>query len=413
MSCSTFKTIIIVVTSNAITLLLIWMYINNIFHYIKLRNKVTIISHDNIKEFNLRRISYSIDSLRRYVGIGNFMEIYYYNIAKYCADDSIRYYTTTNKTKHKFKYFGELLILMPIHEDDMLYICSELKHKLITTNSWEYYTNMTKDVYKKSRISNTRSSEWYPKVNDLVITFDNTPFINIIGKHLNRSFNKYYETRKNENNFIIYECDIGIHIRLGDLLNTPNPLKGIYTSVFFKDAVEMLLNSKPYCANIDTQNKTIYIVTQISKNAVRSSNNYNYYHDLANQIINIISQELSIKYSKKGYNIKIISTNTIDDWNLLRRIKNLICTASSFCHAAAVGNIYGTNGIQIFPNFLDSWHFIDLKTKYNNIYPYNRHLIKYDKKYGILCSAMNSLKWNTPQLQHKLLNYIKTGDMSQ
>ena len=360
----------------------------------KINNAAIFPRKGNNVNFTIKGIEF----YRGYYGFGNFMEKWFFDLSYQCINDKI-----VNFTYHPTKDYSDFIEFIPTNTSIILDICNQFRSNIMQNMEWKYFFNLSMDAYKSS----DEKFKLCPSCTQSMVVYNNDAFIDTIYGYFEDSFNNYYNKYNNSNeNINILDCDIGVHIRLGDLLGTPNKFKGIYTAPFFIDAVHEILKYNKKCIN--EYKKNIYIVTQISKESIRSSKHFNWFHELSNKIIYIIKDELYSNFSNIGYNITIISTNTIDDWNFLRNCKNVVCTVSSYCHTALLVSKYGSTTNVVFDAFLEK---NEIKTiiNYYKIFPSNMHLIDFKHEYGMRCQELNQLKWSQKEFETEMLNWIKTG----
>ena len=339
-------------------------------------------------------------------GFGNFLEDYFHKLSCQCLlllyeyKNITSYDHTIRKTGYN-RFYYHFVEYVPHGIDYIDSVCSPFLCYIEEHNFTDFYNKERRDDICWRKI---RGAPWGSIG---LVSYYNTPFIKAISTEFNRvlyNFNKKYNV---SDDIIFDDCDITIHARLGDNIRGFRgcwPRAGFFAMSYFSDAIDSILLKLPKCKENININKKVYIVTQLTHTSVRNSTD-DQLGNITNQVIYTYQNEIIRLYSKYGYSTQIISTNLLNDWNILRNSKNLICVTSTFCHTASIASKYGINTNVIMPGIATFNPLSQSKKIWKNTYPINHIGYIPTNNYMSSCDLYR-LKWNTIQTVHKFLEWI-------
>ena len=343
-------------------------------------------------------------------GFGNFLEKYFHQMSCQCLlllqnpKNITRFDHTIKKTGFN-KYYHHFVEFVPQGLEYIDSICKPFICDINDNNLGEYYINRTKEICLTWQ--NLKPAEWGSVG---LVAYHNTPFINALSTQFNNLFTKYYQKYNDSNNIdiILNECDITIHARLGDFIDSRKgcwPRVGFFALSYFEDSINAILKRMDHCKNSDISNKIIYIVTQLSKEAMRNTI-YSSVHNITNEIVYLYKHGIDNIFQKYGYKTQLISTSIINDWNILRRSKNLICVTSTYCHTAGITSKYGSNINLVIPGVGTFAPFSKIKKYWENTFPSGHMGYIPTNNYMPSCK-LHQLGWKNGTNIHKFLDWIK------
>eukprot|EP01084_Bolivina_argentea_P136345 240129_1 len=210
-------------------------------------------------------------------------------------------------------------------------------------------------------------------------TFKNKYFSAYLPKQLNitKSDNKYsmlYAKRCTDNPGFVHE-NIVIHIRCGNIIKLSikgeylDGRYGILTTNYIKysvsNAMKSIFNIDWIKDRINCKTK-IWILSQLTKHSLRP-HELNMNKDCKYLINYIVNNSLS-QFFHPAQTIIVYDTDINDDFYRMVNAPLLICSPSTFCLSAGMGNI---NGYVIMPNFGPWIHMDDITNitmNYSDIY---------------------------------------------
>ena len=287
------------------------------------------------------------------------------------------------------KYYYEFSKFVPqgIHYIDS--VCKQYLCNIANQNLTEYYLKNTYDICFNG--SNIRPARWSSLG---LAAYHNTPFIDALSEPFNKAINNYYqENNESTSNIPLNECDITIHLRMGDYLKGYKgcfPRVGFFGMSYYNDTINEILSKMPQCTT--NTDKRIYIVTQLNNASMRDSH-IDKLMDMTTQVIYTYKNELDKLFSHYNYKTQLISTSIINDWNILRNSKNLICVTSTFCHSAGLASVYGSNMNLVMPGVGLFEPFTKMPYKWDNTWPSN-HIRYYSPENYLDSCKLYRLNWN-------------------
>eukprot|EP01084_Bolivina_argentea_P136346 240132_1 len=328
-------------------------------------NSLQFIKHSQIGKYGIHKQSNMFEHLScnfEQLGLGNILTQYWgsralshwnnYNFKlNLCAK-----YPTQSKYTFKNKYFSA-------------YLPKQL--------------NITKSDNKYSMLYAKRCTDnpGFVHESSVLFTFYNKYFANIINKDYNNAIKQFYIdnnlTHKISltNVFSDLHSDIVIHIRCGNIIKLSikgeylDGRYGILTTNYIKysvsNAMKSIFNIDWIKDRINCKTK-IWILSQLTKHSLRP-HELNMNKDCKYLINYIVNNSLS-QFFHPAQTIIVYDTDINDDFYRMVNAPLLICSPSTFCLSAGMGNI---NGYVIMPNFGPWIHMDDITNitmNYSDIY---------------------------------------------
>eukprot|EP01083_Nonionella_stella_P043839 118323_1 len=189
----------------------------------------------------------------------------------------------------------------------------------------------------------------YPHHCSLMQISFNQWFIPLIQNNTRDAFKRYYEYNRNNSIYEFYSkwmhvidsaytSVIVIHIRLGDILNTPDRQhRDLLNMKYYATALDMIMSQ------LTTDHITIKIVSQLS--TANAHNNLDRKAVPASQeMMSVISQQIEyFMDSKRSYELEVIGNDTLDnDFYKLVTAPYIIGSISTLCVQASMAHFYSS-----------------------------------------------------------------------
>eukprot|EP01084_Bolivina_argentea_P093150 167556_1 len=318
-----------------------------------------VIEENNIINYSIQFQTYNIclPKIIRSGGFGNRVLSYWYGRSNcfwnnYICNASmypdISTIVNTLPTISFVDYF-EYKINSPQFLYDICSFCNDLDH-YHTTTPW---------------------SEIY------LFCFYNKWFMKLMRQQTNIALQQFYQNNiwnytSVTNKIKITQCDIGIHIRCGDIINYPSDKGGLLTSKFYIQSINyLLLADNMRCMN-QTIKANIFIISQMHRNWRHQAVKIEKYHGreghkrmqyICNSYTKRIGDILSSKYNH-FYIVKYSNNNDMNDLELMIKLPFLITAQSTFSFYAALTRIENRYYTMLPPS---RWRILSINDAKNNI----------------------------------------------